>query len=228
MDEETFKLTSFTQEDYDKYVADFEHDKNLEKEADGAEISKDEYVLALNPAVLNPVAFVDVKGLDYEDKKRFVKFCLGCEAINNACIISNLVTVAQGRLIDEELYEREDIFFVDDIEYLDMCTDLREEILEFNTKLVAYFLGAFKSMASLIGDGAEHIPNEYFIALSSYSLNTMSSAMQKVSIDYDNLPKVLNAEVVVEKVCEAKNFASEFIGELLKKITEDAEVEEVN
>lgn len=221
MSDESMKLSSFTQEDYDKYVADYEHDKKLDDEAEGKPVEASEYKCAVNPMVLSPVAFVDVKGLEYEDKKRFVKFCLGCEAISNACIISNIVTVAQGRLIDEELYERPDIFFVDDIEYLDLCTDLREEILEFNTKLITYFLAALKSMSSLIGDGAVHIPNEFFVALSSYSLNAISSAMQKVSIDYDNLPTVLNGGVVVEKVCSSKTFASEFMEELLKQITED-------
>ena len=221
MSDESMKLSSFTQEDYDKYTADVESDKKMEEEVSGREIEASEYKCPINPMVLSPAAFVDVKGLEYEDKKRFIKFCLGYEALNNACIISNLVTVAQGRLIDEELYERPDIFFVDDIEYLDLCTDLREEILEFNTKLVTYFLAALKSMSSLIGDGAVHIPNEFFVALSSYSLNAISSAMQKVSIDYDNLPTVLNGEVVVEKVCSSKTFASEFMEELLRQITDD-------
>lgn len=221
MSEECFKLSSFSQEDYDKYVADYEHDKKVDENSLGKEVQPSDYNCALNPMVLSPVAFVDVKGLEYDDKKRFIKFCLKCEAISNACIVSNLVTVAQGRLIDEELYEREDIFFVDDIEYLDLCTDLRDEILEFNTKIVTYFLAALKSMSSLIGDGAVHIPNEFFVALSSYSLNAISSAMQKVSIDYDNLPAVLNGDVVVEKVCSSKTFANEFMEELLKKITEE-------
>lgn len=221
MSEECFKLSSFSQEDYDKYVADYEHDKKVDEDSLGKEVQPSDYESALNPMVLSPVAFVDVKGLEYDDKKRFIKFCLECEAISNACIVSNLVTVAQGRLIDEELYEREDIFFVDDIEYLDLCTDLRDEILEFNTKIVTYFLAALKSMSSLIGDGAVHIPNEFFVALSSYSLNAISSAMQKVSIDYDNLPAVLNGDVVVEKVCSSKTFANEFMEELLKKITEE-------
>ena len=175
----------------------------------------------MNPLVLSPLAKVSVKELEFEDKKRFLKVCLSCSCIDNAVIVSNLVVLAQGRLIEEELYEDEDVFFNDDIEFLDICTDLRDDILKFNTNIVKYFLASLKSMASLIGDGAEHIPNTYFIALQSYSLKGISVAMQKVSIDYGQLPKVLNGDVVVDSVCAETSLVGDFMTDLIKKITEE-------
>ena len=218
---EDLKLESFSEADCEAFKKAWEHDQKLDDESRGKEISLDDYEFVLNANTFSTFNKVILDDLDYDSKKRFIKFCLECEGINNACIISNLVILAQGRLIDEELYDNDDIFFEDDIEYLDICTDLRTEINAFNTQIVSYFLGSLKSLSSLIPDGAEHIPNLYFNALSSYNLNTMSSAMQKVSVDYDALPFVINAELVVNRVCAKQSFVDEFMGELLQKITND-------
>jgi hypothetical protein len=214
-----FVLTSFTQEEYDKYVSDWDHDLKLDEGSE--EVNVDDYKLALHPRKFDALAKVDVSKLPYEDKLRFFKFCLSCEGLNNASIISNLVILAQGRLIDEELYGSEDIFFADDLEYLDACTDLREDIKKFNTKIVTYFLGALKSMSSLIDNGAVHVPNLYYSSLSSYTLTTISSAMQKVSVDYDSIPYVINSQQIVDRICVRKNFVNEFVSDLLKEITEE-------
>lgn len=222
-----FKLTSFSQEDFDKYVSDWEHDKKIEEEAHGKEFSPDDYIFDLNPIKLSPSVIVNIREMEYDDKIRFLKFCFQCECISNASIISNLVILAQGRLIEEELYENIDIYFNDDIEFLDVCNDLREEIKGFNTQLVKYFLASLKSMSSLVGDQATAIPNLYYLALASYNLTTISSAMQKVSINYDELPTVLNGGDVVERVCSKNNFVNNFMEDLLKKITDDASSEEV-
>ena len=213
------KLTSFTQEECDTYQQHWDHDKKLDADSKGKGVPIDEYIFELNPTKLSGSTIVNVKELSYEDKARFVKFCLSCDCLCNASILSNLVILAQGKLIEEDLYDDDNIFFEDDIEFLDMCTDLREEILQFNTNIVKYFLAALKSLSSLIGDGAEHIPNLYFNTLSSYTLNTISSAMQKVSINYDELPFVFNAETIVNKVCASKSFVEEFMSELLRKVT---------
>ena len=218
--DEVLKFTSFTEEDTKQFESDWEHDKKIEEDAHGKEINLNDFKFAFHPKTLSTYTKICIDGMPYEDKLRFIKFCLGCEAISNACIIANLVILAQGRLIDEELYNNEDIFFEDDIEYLDTCTDLREEIRDFNTKLVSYFLASLKSMSSLIPDGAEHIPNIYYNALASYNLTSMSSAMQKVSIDYDSLPAVVNGEIVVDRVCARDGFVEEFMTELLGKVTD--------
>ena len=221
MSEVEFKLDKFDASDYESFMSDYDHDVKLEEDAKGKEIDKDDFKFALNPLVLSPLAKVSVKELDFEDKERFLKMCLACNCIDNAVIVSNLVVLAQGRLIEDELYESDDVFFNDDIEFLDICTDLRDDVLKFNTNIVKYFLASLKSMASLIGDGAEHIPNTYFVALQSYSLKSISVAMQKVSIDYDSLPKVLNGDVVLDSVCAEAILAGNFMTDLINKITED-------
>ncbi len=221
MSETVFKLEKFDAADYDKFISDYKQDVKLEENAKGKEIDKEDFKFALNPTILSPVAKVDVKGLEFEDKKRFLKLCLSCNCIDNAVIVSNLVVLAQGRLIEEELYESEDVFFNDDIEFLDICTDLRDDILEFNTQIVTYFLAALKSMASLIGDGAEHIPNTFFIALQSYTMKNISVAMQKVSVNYDELPKVLNGDVVINSICAEATLVGDFMTDLIKQITDE-------
>ena len=223
---EELVLTEFTEEDFEQFTKDYQHDKHLDEESKGKGVSVDDYTFKLNPQTFDAFINVNVKEMEYEHKVRFIKFCLGCDCLSNVSIISNLVVLAQGRLIDEELYENRDVFFEDDIEFLDICTDLREEIKAFNTQLVSYFLGAFKSMSNLIGDGAVHVPNLYYNALASYTLRAMSSAMQKVSINYDELPCVLNGEAIVEKVCAQKSAVSEFIDELCKAIPQEEIVKE--
>lgn len=213
------KLTSFTQEECDAYQQHWNHDKKVDEDSKGKDVLVSEYTFELNPTKFPASTVVNIKELSYEDKVRFVKFCLSCDCLCNASILSNLVILAQGKLIEEDLYDNDNIFFEDDIEFLDMCTDLREEILQFNTNIVKYFLAALKSLSSLIGDGAVHIPNLYFNTLPSYTLNTISSAMQKVSIDYDELPFVFNADVIVNKICAGKSFVEEFMSELLRKVT---------
>ena len=223
---EELKLTEFSEADYNQFLEDYKHDKQLDEDAKGCGVDINDYVFKLNPQTFGALVTVNVNEMSYDDKVRFIKLCLDCDCLSNVSIISNLVVLAQGRLIDEELYEKDDVFFEDDIEFLDICTDLREEIKAFNTKLVSYFLGAFKSMSNLIGDGAVHVPNLYYNALSTYSLRAMSSAMQKVSVNYDELPIVLNGEAIVEKVCVKKSAVSEFIDELCKAIPKDEIVKE--
>ena len=218
--DEVFEIKSFSQDDYDQYCSDWNDDLESEKVSSDESTSK-EYKCALNPQKLDALTDVYAKDLSYDDKVRFIKFCFSCDGISNVSIISNLVIIAQGRLIDEELYEDKNIFFNDDIEYLDICTDLREEVLEFDKKLVTYFLGCLKSMSNLIPDGAQHIPNLYYNALSSYSLQPVSSAMQKVSIDYDALPYVYNGDVIVKRVFSKRAFVDEFVSQLISQIEDE-------
>ena len=215
---DTMKFTTFTESDCEQYTADYNHDVKLDNDSKGKGVNPEDYKFAFNPTKLSPITQVDVKGLPYEDKKRFLKFCFKCECLNNASIVSNLVIIAQGKLIDEELYESDEIFFVDDIEFLDLCNDLREEIEFFNTKIVTYFLASLKSLSSLLDDNAVHIPNLYFTSLASYTMQNISSAMQKVSIDYDSLPYVYAADTIVDKVCLKKNIINDFMDSLLKDI----------
>ena len=218
---DSFKLTSFSQEDYDLYYKHFQEDKELEKNATSEKDLEGKMVFELGPAHLPELMLVEVKELTYEDKVRFLKLCLNCESIANACIISNLVILAQGRLVEEELYEDVDVFFNDDLEFLDACTDLREEINNFNKHIVIYFLGALKSVANYLDDGAIHIPNIYYLALASYSLQAISSAMQKVDLEYNKVPFVMNADEIVERVCLKKNFVNDFMSTLLETITKE-------
>lgn len=218
---DSFKLTTFSQEDYDLYYKHFQEDKELEKNATSEKDLEGKMAFELGPAHLPELMLVEVKELTYEDKVRFLRLCLNCESIANACIISNLVILAQGRLVEEELYEDVDVFFNDDLEFLDACTDLREEINNFNKHIVIYFLGALKSVANYLDDGAIHIPNIYYLALASYSLQAISSAMQKVDLEYNKVPFVMNADEIVERVCLKKNFVNDFMSTLLETITKE-------
>ena len=212
------KFTTFSESDYNQFMSNYQHDIELDEEARGKQVSEQDYTFAFNPTKLSPLTLVDVKSLNYEDKKRFFKFCFQCECINNASIISNLVIIAQGKLIDEELYENEDIYFTDDIEYLDLCNDLREEISSFNTQIVLYFFAAMKSLSSILDDNAKHVPNLYFVSLASYTLQNISSAMQKVSIDYNSVPFIYSADEIIDQVCLTKNIVNEFMSSLLSDI----------
>ena len=217
------KFTKFDEETLKEFSANLEHDKELEKNSGNDASSPEDYKFELGPSVLSPLANVDISELSYEDKTRFLGLCLKSDCINNAKIISNLVILAQGKLIEEDLYKSDDIFFEDDIEFLDLCTDLREEILDFDKNIVNYFLGALKSLSSMITEDAVHVPNLYFNALSSYTLNTISSAMKKVSLNYDEIPTVFNADVIIDRSCLKKNFMDEFMSELVTTLTADVE-----
>ena len=215
---DVIKFTSFTEEDLEKYTADYNHDVELDNASNGKGVSPDQYLFAFNPMKLGAATLVDVKSLEFEDKKRFLRFCLGCKCISNASIVSNLVVIAQGKLIDEELYESSEIYFNDDIEYLDLCNDLRDDILEFNKMIVTYFLGALKSLSSLLDDNSQHVPNLYFTSLASYTLPNISSAMQKVSINYDDIPYVFSADSIVDHVTLKKNLITDFMNKLIEDI----------
>ena len=215
------KLTSFTEEDYNEYLTNWKNDLDMEEQRKGEEIKPEDYTYAFSPLVIGTLDKVDVKELPYDDKLRFLKLCMQTNCISNTCIVSNITILAQGRLIDEELYESDDIFFEDDIEYLDLSNDLREEIKAFNSKIVMYFLAAFKSMNNLISDGAEDIPNLYYTSLASYSLNSMSSAMQKAEVDFNSLPFVTNGRRIVERICAECSFVNKFIDDLLVGVTDE-------
>jgi hypothetical protein len=212
----SYKISSFTSDEEKAWLADYEHD--VELEASNKQVNDGEYKFQLNPGSIDPQTIVMIKDLPYEDKLRFIKMCFKAECISNVSIISNLVVLAQGRLIDEELYDNDDIFFVDDIEFLDICTELRTEIKNFNSKIVTYFLGAFKSITNIVDDSSVHVPNLYFNALASYNINSMSSAMQKADIKWEDVPYVFVGDEIVERVCTGQVVANKILSELFENI----------
>jgi hypothetical protein len=221
---DVMKIDKFSDEDYDLYLKHFQEDREMEEKAtagDGA-IDPEKYAFELSPVRLPTLDLVDIKEMPYEDKVRFLRLCFNCDCINNTCIVSNLVILAQGRLIEESLYENVDIFFNDDLEFLDACTDLRDEIATFNSKIVTYFLGALKSAANYLDDGAVHAPNLYYLALASYDLQSISSAMQKATLDYQKVPYVINSDEIVSRILAKKNFVNDFMSSLVESITEGA------
>jgi hypothetical protein len=221
---EDFELEKFSDEDYELYYKHFNDDKEMEEEATLGERKdlEDKFTFELSPANLPNVSLVNIKEMPYDDKVRFLRLCFNCDCIDNACIITNLVILAQGRLIEEELYKNDDVFFNDDLEFLDACTDLRDEIANFNSKIVTYFLGALKSQANYLDDGAVHAPNIYYLALASYNIESISSAMQKATLDYQEVPYVMNSSEIVERILLKKNFVNDFMSNLLETISEGA------
>ena len=166
----------------------------------------------------------DLSEMPTEEKTEFLRYCLKDEGMRNINILANIIMMAQGCDLSDELFEQKDIFFNSAEEYIDIKLDLKDEIAEFDKKIVLYYFAAVKSCANLLPDNKFDVPNLYYHTLLAIDIETVSKFMNKVSINYDEIPLIFNADLILSNLSRKEvsiaTAVVEFLREAGKKIGE--------
>lgn len=154
---------------------------------------------------------VDVRDLPLEDKKEFIDYCLEKATVTNSTVVVNLILVVLGGTLDNELFERDDIYFRSLMEYLDVKTSLKTQIDRFCNQLVQYFVGALKGYYSLLSDNKVPVPTLYGIMLSVASLNQMSRLFIHADFNVHDVPQIENSKMIIDGFCSRNELARGFM-----------------
>lgn len=158
----------------------------------------DEYFLSIDPEEI-----LEIKKLPTEDKIKCFKYFLSSDCISNVSVISNLYLLINGiSSIDEESLEDARVFFNSLEEYVDIKLELREELNEFNTHLLEYYLGIVEGIDVNLDELKSHIPNTYFNIFSLVTVNLISKLMLKYfnKINPDNVKPAFNASKLYNQI----------------------------
>lgn len=161
----------------------------------------------------------DLKELTTSEKTEFLRYCIKDEGMKNINILANIIMMAQGCDLSDELFAQDDIFFNDAEEYIDIKLALKEDIEEFDKKIVTYYFAAVKSCSVLLPDHKFAVPNLYYHTLLAIDIETVSKFMNKVSINYDEVPLIFDADIILSNL--SKKEAS--IATLITNFLKDAE-----
>lgn len=166
----------------------------------------------------------DLTEMPTEEKTEFLRYCIQDIGMKNMNILANIILMAQGCDLSDELFAQSDIFFNDAEEYIDIKLSLKEEIEEFDKKIVTYYFAAVKSTSVLLNDHKFNVPNLYYHTLLAIDLNTISRMMNKVSIDYADIPLIFNADIILSnlsvKDASIASVLVDFLKEAEKKLGE--------
>lgn len=142
---------------------------------------------------------IEIKDAPYEDKIRFLKYCMSFTDVINASVLTNISFMVFGSKITDDTFEDKAIFFKDIEEYVDAKYDLRKELELYGIEILRYFFASIKSYSSVLPDGKIDIPGSYKAILMASSIVDMSKMMNR--IDHINqIPLVFGADEVVDSL----------------------------
>lgn len=140
---------------------------------------------------------IDAKEMPYEDKIRFVKYCMKYTDLINASALANISFLVYGKNISDDAFTDERIIFNNLEEYVDAKYDLKAEIEEYGKELLRFYLGALKSYSVILPDGKIGIPSSYKVILTTSEIKDISKLMTKYSFDLADVPLVFEADYII-------------------------------
>jgi len=145
----------------------------------------------------------NLKTLSKEEKTKFIVYCLKQEGLVNANIIVNLSFLVKSfRELTTQIFEREDIFYNDMIELLDIKEELKPEIDVLRKKIVEYYFSIVKSLRTINEEMSCDMENIYFLLFQCLSMEDISTMMQKVNFSYDKIKLVRNSKSLLKRIME--------------------------
>lgn len=141
---------------------------------------------------------IDLKEAPYEDKIRFMKYCLGFTDLINTAVLTNIAMLVFGTKIDDDAFEDPRVLFASLEEYVDAKYDLKKEIADYSENLLRFYLSALKSYTIILPDKKIPIPASYKAILIAASIRDVSKLMSLYGFDTQTLPLVFSAEEIVD------------------------------
>lgn len=163
-------------------------------EGDSVEIGKD--------------VFVDVSELDYFDKKEFIRFLLSQNGmLNNQVIINLSLLLKKNKGLTKELFTRDDIFFNDYIELLDIKQDLRKELNVLRKDIISIYYSAIKSISILNQEESYDVCNLKFLLMFLLNMEDISVISQLVDdIKSEDILYITNGQKIVDQILENSGY----------------------
>ena len=163
----------------------------------------------------------DVKGLPFEDKKRFIEYIMGDKRLVNANLLMNIALLVKGSNLDDETFDKPEVFFKSLEEYVDLKFELKDVIGAYTRDMLKYFFSAIKSYSLILPDGKEPIPEAYTVLLCSSSIKDLSKLLNKVSVNSDDWVLVSGADVIINALFGITPSIELFMNNLKEYMTED-------
>lgn len=163
---------------------------------------------------INDDEILDIKGLSTEDKVTCFKFFLTEEAIRNRSVVSNIFLLLNGvASIDDDALKDERVFFNSLEEYVDVKLQIREELDNFNIRLLEYYLGIIEGLDVVLDEIKVHMTNTYFTIMPLMTPRLISKIMLKYlpKIDVTRVAPVHFASEFYSKINNYDSFVMEFI-----------------
>ena len=141
---------------------------------------------------------VDMSDASYEDKIRFLQYCMGYKDLINTALLTNIALLVFGTKIDDDSFTDTRIIFSSLEEYVDAKYDLKKEIDEYGKGLILNYLAALKSYSVILPDGKMIIPGSYKAILIAATTKDVSKLMNRYTFDTKELPLVFDADEIVD------------------------------
>ena len=188
------KLDTFTAEDFERSPLDF-----------FSGIQADEVINA--------------KDMPYEDKIRFIKYCMAYTDLVNVSALANISFLVYGKNISDDAFSDERILFTNLEEYVDAKYDLKAEIEQYGKELLRFYLGALKSYSMILPDGKIPIPSSYKVILTTSEIKDISKLMTKYSFDLADVPLVFEADYIIDSFrAEDSPIIRDFINTVMENL----------
>ncbi len=142
---------------------------------------------------------IDIKGAPYDDKIRFLKYCMNFTDVINISVLTNMAFMVFGSKIADDTFKDRAIFFKDIEEYVDAKYDLRSELELYGIELLKYFYASIKSYSSVLPDCKINIPGSYKAILMASSIVDISKLMSKTE-KVEQIPLVFGADEVIDSM----------------------------
>ncbi len=146
---------------------------------------------------VNSDDFINIKNAPYDDKIRFIRYCMKYTDLVNGQVLTNISFLVFGRNISDEVFKDDKILFDSLEEYVDAKYELKSEIEAYGKDLLRFYLGSIKSYSAILPDGKIGIPSSYKVLLMSIDMYDISRLMQKYPVDFSEVPLVFDADTIV-------------------------------
>lgn len=142
---------------------------------------------------------VILKDLPYDDKIRFIRYCMGYTDLINSSLLVNIAFMVYGSKISEDVFSDTKIAFTNLEEYVDAKYDLKPEIKKYGEDLLKFYLASLKSYDVILPDNKIPIPASYKAILLTSTPRDIAKLMRTYTLDLSTLPLVIGAEEIVDR-----------------------------
>ena len=166
--------------------------------------------------------YTNIKNLSKELKISAFRMALSRFDLKDPLFILNIMNMARiYRVLDDMMFNQEDVFFNDSQELLDIKLAIKPELSEFRTELSRYLIAIFQSFPKVKftpTDVVEEIPNIFKIIFMTTDLLTLCGIL-RVSNDFkiSECPTVYNAFVYVSEIISKTSDGLAMMNEFLEE-----------
>lgn len=126
---------------------------------------------------------LNLRELSTEKLIEAFRYSLKIDYLLNRTMLLNIINLIKTQnTLESDFFENPEIYFKDDIEFLDIKSDLTDEIGEFRRELSIYFISLIKSYSKLevnFLDSIVPMPSTFGIIITSLDFFSLSSIFNK-------------------------------------------------